>query len=60
MDFTNKIIFDEELKCYYIYIYLNNKLFHSFYNNNINYINNYIINLNKNLNANLISWWNNY
>ena len=44
MDFTNKIIFDEELKCYYIYIYLNNKLFHSFYNNNINYINNYIIN----------------
>ena len=52
MDFTNKIIFDEELKCYYIYIYLNNKLFHSFYNNNIN--------LNKNLNANLIKWWNNY
>jgi len=60
MDFTNKIIFDEINKCYHIYIYLNNKLFHSFSYNNINYINNYIINLNKNLNANLIKWWNNY
>ena len=60
MDFTNKIIFDEINKCYHIYIYLNNKLFHSFSEENKNYINNYIINLNKNLNANLISWWNNY